>query len=46
MLNLDEIKQSLDEATQGFKQMQYALLAFAAITAVAMIVIAIKIFKA
>lgn len=45
MNQLDTIQKSLDEATTGFKQMQYALLVFAALSGIGLLVAAIAIFK-
>lgn len=45
MNQLDTIQQGFSEASEGFKKMQYALLIFAAVSAVGLLVAAIAIFK-
>ncbi len=45
MNDLAALKGGMIEATEGFKKMQYALLAFAAISALGLLVAAIAIFK-
>ncbi len=42
---LDDVTKELSDAAKGFKQMQIALLVFAALSGIAIILVSIKILK-
>lgn len=44
-MDLGEVSKGLGEATEAFKQMQIALLVFAAMCGVSIVVVSIAIFK-